>query len=208
MTSTYFLSAVIVRSVSLVRRGGLALLIGSLCFGCTTLDKRHKKPKRETPAAAAPVHPVIEPRPFSPTERSVAIATLQHWSDTLRDPACTYELDPFDRRITSRMRTAVAALFPATPPEGIDETHHFTISIDRVELPFGNYAYVTTRVSNRFSAHEYADVFLSQGDAWTLLDHYQVANTMLTVVLTDFSWESYCREHGLQPPAQTDPAGP
>ena len=169
----------------------LLSLAGAIAFTSCKTEPGRPSVARSTPYPASP-------HLFPPTEFAVAVAALREWHATLADPQSTYELDAFDRRIGRRLRQAVGNLFPPLPvPIDREDPARFTVAIERVELPQGNYAYATLRVASQFETAEHAYVYEYGDPAWVLLDHYLIANSKMEAVLTDFSWSAYCREKGI-----------
>lgn len=142
--------------------------------------------------------PSYNGRTFSPTEQEVALVTLRGWHATLRHANQLYELDRYDRRMGRSFRNQTRDLFPTVPVDiDRDDPGFYTVAIETVTLPQGNYAYVVYRVGNRYDTDEYADVYEYRDNRWVLLNHYAIAHGLMNSVLMDFSWEAYCEEMGI-----------
>lgn len=189
------------------------VLVVCLLVGSTLLVSCQSTPSGTVEAVErqAPV------RLLTPMESEVLVAAIRHWHTTNREPATRYQLDPYDRRFTPALRRTLAPLFPALAPTPTPApsptsaaaaavaTDLLTVSIDRVVLPEGNFAYATLLVGNRYDTREYTSVFEGRDGAWSLRDHFLVAHGLLASVMIEFTWEGYRLARGIASPEAVSP---
>ncbi|WP_221030125.1 hypothetical protein [Actomonas aquatica] len=168
--------------------------LGLLLTGCQNSGIRSRgnlvAQRDSTPASA---------RPFSVTEQAVILEAARAWHKAYGNESHLYQLDPYDRRITRSLRTALSEICRPLPKDlSAEDPHLFTLSIDEADLPQGNFAYASIRVGNRYEVSEHAYVYEAVGDRWEFRDHYLIAEGLMQVALIDFGWEAYCRDKGIK----------
>ena len=130
---------------------------------------------------------------YSRFESRIAYAAFKHWESDFRDQAFTYELDPYNPKISPPLRKRIDADLPR--PERLNPDAHRVFAFERIERPEDNWAYVVYREGNKYHSIEYTTVFRIEGEEIERVDHFTIAEGLMDPVLLDFQWPVYRKLH-------------